>query len=255
MRAIIIEDEKLPAEALEKLLSRIAPDIRVEAVLQTIEESVEWFAGHSMPDLAFMDIHLADGSSFAIFEQTEVVCPIIFITAYDKYALKAFEVNSVDYLLKPVTQESLERAISKFRKALPAHNAIDQKEVIKQLTHALAEKNRSYKSSILIPHRDRLIPISAEDIAYIFIDSKQVKLITLDEKSYVVENSLDELSSQLNPQDFYRANRQYIIARKAVKNLSIWFGNRLAVNLITPTPERILISRTHVREFKDWITA
>lgn len=254
MKAIIIEDEKMSAQALEKLINKIAPEIRIDTVLQTIEESVEWFESHPMPDVAFMDIHLADGSSFSIFEKTEVSCPIIFTTAYDEYALKAFKVNSVDYLLKPISQPDIERAIQKLRNRSDVHfDSDEQNQLISKLASSLFHQKPVYKSSFLIAFKDMLIPLPVNDIAYIYIENKIIKAVRFNEKSCVLDLSMEELSAQLDPNDFFRANRQYIVSRKAVKNISLWFGNRMAINLILPS-ERILVSRTHVKELKEWIT-
>lgn len=255
MKAIIVEDEYLAAQALETLAREIEPQMEILTVLQSIDESVEWFHSHSMPDLIFMDIHLADGSSFAIFDEVNITCPIIFTTAYDEYALKAFEVNSVDYLLKPIGKPDMERAIGKFKRmAMANHSATDQTQLINKLMTAIGRKPVPYKTSLLIAVKDKLIPLLVKDIAYIFIDTKVVKAVSFNNKSYVLDMTMEELTNQLDPICFYRANRQYIIARAAVKDISLWFGNKLAVNLSVNTPERIYISRTNVKDFKAWVT-
>lgn len=255
MNTLIIEDEHLPAQALQKLIKEIAPEFKILATLQSIEESIEWLHANPMPQLIFADIHLADGSSFSIFERIPITCPLIFTTAYDEYALKAFQVNSIDYLLKPITKESLQRAINKFNKLTtsPA-NYHQQTQIINQLAEKLAQANRSYKTSLLIARKDTLIPLPVTDIAYIYIEKKTVKAVDFNNKSHTLDYTLDELSTQLNPKHFYRANRQYIIARTAIKNIAIWFGNRIAINLSIHVAERILVSRTHVKDFKNWLT-
>lgn len=248
MKALIIEDENIAAQALESLVKETNPDIEIIAVLQTIEESVEWFEEHPMPDLVFMDIHLADGSSFAIFDKVEITCPIIFTTAYDEYALKAFEVNSIDYLLKPINKVDLERALNKYKNfTFNVDNAS-----LEGLLAQMGGLKKKYKSCFLIPERDKLIPLATSNIAYIFIDTKTVKAIALDGHTYYLNQTLDEIMAQLDPQQFFRANRQFIISRNAVKDLSVWFGNKLAVNLIVPVPEKIIVSKARVGEFKTW---
>jgi two-component system LytT family response regulator len=251
MKAVIVEDEIFAAKALQDLIHEVDTSIEILSILQSIDESVEWFSSNPVPDLVFMDIHLADGSSFAIFEKVDITCPIIFTTAYDEYALKAFEVNSIDYLLKPINLKDLERAISKYKNriAVPDHNT----ELINKLIESMKKGERSYKSCFLVPEKDKLIPLSVADIAYIYIDVKMVKAITFANKTYYLDQSLDELGLQLNPIDFFRANRQYIISRKAVKDLSIWFAGKMAVNLSAPTPERILMSKSKVSEIKRWM--
>ena len=248
MKALIIEDESIAAQALESLIKETAPEVDIIAVLQTIEESVEWFEENQMPDLVFMDIHLADGSSFAIFEKVDISCPIIFTTAYDEYALKAFEVNSIDYLLKPINKGDLERALNKYK----SFTASASKSSLEGLLEQMGGLKKKYKNCFLIPERDKLIPLATSNIAYIFIDTKTVKAIALDGHNYYLNQTLDEIMAQLDPEVFFRANRQFIISRHAVKDLSVWFGNKLAINLIVPVPEKIIVSKARVGEFKAW---
>lgn len=248
MKALIIEDESIAAQALETLIKETSPETEIIAVLQTIEESVEWFEENPMPDLVFMDIHLADGSSFAIFEKTEITCPIIFTTAYDEYALKAFEVNSIDYLLKPINKVDLERALNKYKN----FTAPSGQSSLEGLLAQMGGLRRKYKTCFLIPERDKLIPLATSNIAYIYIDTKTVKAIANDGHTYFLNQTLDDIMAQLDPEAFFRANRQFIIARSAVKDMSIWFGNKLAINLIVPTPEKIIVSKARVSEFKTW---
>ena len=251
MKILIIEDERLAATALQKLIEDIHPDVEVLGTLETIEESVEWFNTHSMPELLFLDIHLADGSSFAIFDRIDVTCPIIFTTAYDEYALKAFEVNSIDYLLKPINRTELERALNKYERL--AGNRQDG-DAISQMIQTLKTERKKYKSLFLIPERDKYIPLKTGDIAFIFIDTKNVKAITFDHHSYPMSQTLDELMEQLDPSDFFRANRQYIVSRQAIKDITVWFGNKLSLNLTVETPEKILVSKARVAEFKEWFS-
>ncbi|MDR2038822.1 MAG: LytTR family DNA-binding domain-containing protein [Bacteroidales bacterium] len=251
MKAVIVEDEVIAAQALQELIREIVPEAEILAVLQSIDESTEWFQVHSMPDLVFMDIHLADGSSFAIFDGVKITCPIIFTTAYDEYALKAFEVNSIDYLLKPISKKDLERAINKYRHIRV--NPTDNTELMDKLLASMKKSEAVYKSYLLVPEKDKLIPLPVSDIAYIFIDTKLVKAVTYTNRNYYLDQTLDELMDVLNPADFFRANRQYIIARKAIKDLSMWFGSKISVNLLLPTPEKIIVSKARVREVKDWI--
>ena len=251
MKAVIVEDEIFAAKALQNLIHEVDDTIRILSVLPSIDESVEWFRSHPVPDLVFMDIHLADGSSFAVFDEVNISCPIIFTTAYDEYALKAFEVNSIDYLLKPIIQKDLERAIGKYKNLKAGSN--DHTEMINNLIATLKKTERIYKSYFLVPEKDKLVPLATADIAYICIDVKMVKAVTFSNTTHYLDQSLDELGEQLNPADFFRANRQYIISRKAVKDLSFWFGSKMAVNLTVATPERIIISKAKVGEMKRWI--
>lgn len=251
MKALIIEDEVMAAKALKKLLGDVSPDTDVVAVLESIEDSVEWISKHPMPDLMFMDIHLADGSSFAIFDRVTITCPVIFTTAYDEYALKAFEVNSIDYLLKPISREALDRALRKFHEL--AETRFDQTKI--NLILSQLGDRKKYKSCFLLPERDKYIPVSVEDIAYIYIDAKSVKLVTLDQKAFYLSHTLDDLMAEIDPHLFFRANRQFIVSRKTIKDVSVWFGNKLAINLSVETPEKIIVSKARVGEFKSWFTS
>lgn len=250
MKALIIEDEIMAAQTLQKLLEEVSPDVEIADVLESIEESVEWLQQNTMPDLIFMDIHLADGSAFAIFEQVNVTCPVIFTTAYDEYALKAFEVNSIDYLLKPVSKDALEHALNKY------HNLAEKRvnaEQIEKLLTQLGEK-KNYRKFYLMPERDKLIPLAVQNIAYVYIDAKTVKIISKEGKTYYVSSTLDDLMDDLDPYLFFRANRQFIVARDMIKDVSVWFGNKLAINLTVDVPERIIVSKARVAEFKIWFT-
>ena len=241
MKALIIEDEMMAAQSLQKLLAKVSPDTEVLCVLETVEESVEWLTSHPMPDLLFMDIHLADGSSFAIFDKVDVTAPVIFTTAYDEYALKAFEVNSIDYLLKPIHENlTVPRTTS----------GVDVKSLYAQI-EAMRPK---YKSYFLLPERDKLIPLQVSSIAFICIDEKMIKIVTLDHKVFYTNQTLDDLLEQLDPTQFFRANRQYIVSRGAIKDVSIWFGNKLAINLIVETPDKVIVSKARVSEFKTWFS-
>jgi two-component system LytT family response regulator len=250
MRAIIIEDEIIAAEALQSLINETGEDVEILATLQSIEESVEWIETHPAPDLVFMDIHLADGSAFMIFDSVEIKCPIVFTTAYDEYALKAFEVNSIDYILKPISKTALEKSISKYKQL--GWNPSQNQTLIGNLMESLRRYNKSYKSYFLVPEKDKLIPLSLDDVYYIFIDTKIVKIVTSENKGHYIDKTLDEIMNNLDPDKFFRANRQYIISRSSIKDISIWFGNKLSVNLKIPVNGKIIISKARVKEFKQW---
>ena len=251
MTALIIDDEMMAAQALQKLIGEVSPDTEIVGVIESIEESVEWLESNTMPDLMFMDIHLADGSSFAIFERVNVTCPVIFTTAYDEFALKAFEVNSLDYLLKPISKEALERAMNKYHNLAGIRFNADK---IERLLEQLGEKKR-HRSYFLLPERDKLVPLSTKDIAYAYIDAKSVKIVTHEHKNYYLTHTLDDLMAQLDPNMFFRANRQFIVSREAIKDVSIWFGNKLAINLNVEVPEKIIVSKAKVAEFKCWFSS
>lgn len=251
MKAVIIEDEKIAADLLKNLICQLDEDIEVVTILQTVEDSVEWLSINQHPDILFVDIHLADGSSFSIFEKTEVKCPIVFTTAYDEYALKAFEVNSIDYLLKPINKDDLQRALNKYKNLKGERQEVDYKTLISRFLTETGNVN-NYKEHFLVPERDKLVPLAAKDIAYIYIDLKLIKAVTFSGKVYYLNQNLDEMMNQLNPKMFFRANRQYIVSHEAIKDISIWFGNKISLNLTIPTEEKIIVSKARVAEFKNW---
>jgi two-component system LytT family response regulator len=204
-----------------------------------------------MPDVVFLDIHLADGSSFEIFKEINIESPIIFTTAYDEYALKAFGVNSIDYLLKPINKDDLNRALAKIKKL--SHNKdSDNSKLLKKLLETLSQES-NYKKALLVAYKDKLIPLATKEIAYFYTEFKLVKAVTYGGAKYVIDDTLEKVFQQLAPTDFFRINRQYIISRQAVKDVSIWFASRLALNLIIPTKERLFVSRSNINEFKRWL--
>ena len=244
MNVLIVEDETAAATNLKALLLQIDPSIRIEAVIETVVETVRWVKDNPLPDLIFMDIHLADGQAFKIFEQVDIPCPIVFTTAYDRYALDAFKVNSIDYILKPIKKQELERAFEKFKRLSGREKA----EYVEQTQRYLSARAQSF----LIPFRDKLVPLTPDEIAYFHTSDERVSVATLDGRTLPVDRSLDTLMGQLPAADFYRANRQFIVSRRAIADLSVWFGSRLTLNLCVKTPERIVISKARVPEFKRW---
>lgn len=252
MNALIIEDESAAARGLKLILSEVAPEITVKAVLETITETIEWFSANPKPDVVFMDIHLADGSAFEIFNRISITSPIIFTTAYDEYALKAFKVNSIDYLVKPIDTAGVKNALDKL-KSLSAPRDLNM--AIQKMLEEMGGKKKAYQKNFLIPvSGDKLFPLSVDDIAYININNGVVRSTLLNRKSCTMGNTLDELAEMLDPADFFRANRQYIVARKAIVDIDLWFGGKLSVNLVIPAAEKIIISKTRVPEFKKWFS-
>jgi DNA-binding LytR/AlgR family response regulator len=248
MKALVIEDESLAARHLLRLLHDFG-NIQVLAVLDSIVAVEEWFKENEQPEIIFMDIHLADGSAFVIFENVTISCPVIFTTAYDEYAIKAFKVNSIDYLLKPITREAVEKALVKLKNLTGMNLA--QTELLQFLS--LHRKEKLYKTHFLVPVRgSKLIPLLTKDIACICIEDGMVKAKTYDGKGFILENTLDELGTMLNPTDFFRANRQYIISKNALREISFWFNSRLSVDLKIPVSEKILISKLRAAEFREW---
>lgn len=251
MKALIVEDEKAAVRNLTAVLEEVAPDMEVIDTLDSVADAIDWFTTHTMPELVFMDIHLADGSAFEIFEHTDITCPVIFTTAYDEYALRAFKVNSIDYLLKPIGEEDVRAALAKLKSL---HGARTDEPDFLKLIHAL-KREESYKTHFLVPAKgDKLLPLSVDMISYFYIADGIVKAMTKTGKDYVLTQTLDELTDCLNPALFFRANRQYLISRESVKDVDLWFNNRLAINLHIAAPEKIVVSKARVGEFKAWFS-
>ena len=248
-RIVIVEDETAAAVNLRSMLATILPDAEVVEVLESVEEAVTFFGASVDADIVFMDIHLADGDSFRIFQSVDIDIPIIFTTAYDQYALEAFKVNSIDYLLKPFKEEELQRAIDKLQRLTATERISDKERVTKMVVEASADT----LNTILVRYKDKIVPVSIDDIAFFYTFSERVTLTTLDGTTYPVDKTLETLTQQLDTTKFFRANRQFIVSRKAVKDIAVWFGSRLALNLHVETPERIIISKARVPEFKRWL--
>ncbi len=252
MKVVIIEDEKAAVRNLQALLSEQEQRMEIVAELDSVTESIEWFHSHPMPELLFMDIHLADGSAFEIFEFVAITCPVIFTTAYNEYALKAFKVNSIDYLLKPIGNEDIRKALQKLEQ-LTGHPEGQQPDY-QNLLRILRQKE-SYKTHFLVPVKgDKLLPLPVESVFYFHIEEGLVKAVTQENQSFILSHNLDELTGSLDPNTFFRVNRQYLVARKAVLDIDLWFNSRLSVNLKVPVKEKIVVSKARVTEFKDWFT-
>ena len=210
MKSLIIEDEKAAVRNLTAILTDVAPEIEIIGAPDSVADAIEWFASNPMPELVFMDIHLADGSAFEIFEHIQIKCPVIFTTAYDEYALRAFKVNSIDYLLKPINEQDVRAALTKLKNlyAVPS-STLDLQQLLYQLKH-----EESYKTYFLVPTKgDKLIPLSIKEIAYFYITEGSVKVVTNESREYILPRTLDELTDSLNPTIFFRANRQFLISR------------------------------------------
>lgn len=247
MRVVIIEDETAAAQNLSAILHKVCPDIEIVDTIDTVVDSVEFFRSAPQLDLVFMDIHLADGASFRIFDSIEVATPIIFTTAYDQYAIEAFKVNSIDYLLKPINEEGVQRAIEKWQRLASTERKEYSERVIE------VAQNRQTEQRFLVHFRDKIIPLKSEDIAFIHTFEERVTAYCHNGEKYQMDLTLETLQSKLSSEDFFRANRQFIISRKAIKDLSVWFGSRLSANLTLETPERIVIPKAKVHDFKEWL--
>ena len=248
MKILIIEDETAAAQNLSAILKEIAPDVEILDIIDTVVDSVEWFRSNPMPDLVFMDIHLSDGKSFRIFDSVKVDVPIIFTTAYDQYALEAFKVNGIDYILKPINEPDVSRAIDKWKMLTNA----DRSAYVERVD-TMAQTERVEQQTFLVRFRDKIIPLSCDDIAFFYTSDERVSAYNFKGERYPIERTLEALQGILPQNVFFRANRQFIVSREAVKDISVWFGSRLLLNLTLETPEKIIISKARVPEFKAWL--
>lgn len=248
MKILIIEDETAAAQNLSAILKEIAPDVEILDIIDTVVDSVEWFRSNPMPDLVFMDIHLSDGKSFRIFDSVKVDVPIIFTTAYDQYALEAFKVNGIDYILKPINEQDVSRAIDKWKMLTNA----DRSAYVERVD-TMAQTERVEQQTFLVRFRDKIIPLSCDDIAFFYTSDERVSAYNFKGERYPIERTLEALQGILPQNVFFRANRQFIVSREAVKDISVWFGSRLLLNLTLETPEKIIISKARVPEFKAWL--
>lgn len=255
MKIFIVEDEKAALNNLKALISDINPQAEIIGESDTVCNTIEWFKNNAMPDLVIMDIHLADGSAFEIFDYTEITCPIIFTTAYDEYALQAFKVNSIDYLLKPINKDELRNAFAKYKLLFNGNKAKDEDEsLIRKIIREIKKEN-NYKTHFLIPVKsDKFIPLEVDSIMLIYISEGVVKAIDNENNQYVFSQTLDELTEMLNPRLFFRVNRQFLVSKKAIRDVSIWFNGRLVLNLKNKNliDEKIIVSKARASDFKEW---
>jgi DNA-binding LytR/AlgR family response regulator len=252
MKTIIIEDEYPAAERLEKLLLKLDAPVQVLAVIQSVSEARQWLAQNPAPDLIFSDIQLSDGLSFQIFEELPVKSPIIFTTSYDEYAIKAFKVKSIDYLLKPIKFQELQVAVNKYRE-MQTLVGNDYTLKIDSLIDTLQTTGKRYKSRFLVKHHDQLVPIQKEEIAYFFTTNGMVCLVRRDAKHFIIDYKLEELEKLLEPSYFFRINRQVIATLASIQQIHTYFNGKLKLDLNPRLAQEVLVSRDKVQAFKEWI--
>ena len=250
MHYIIVEDEKLSAERLKAMTGRLMPDANCAVILDSVRSAVKWLSSMPSPDLAFFDIQLADGLSFEIFEQVRAEFPVIFTTAFNEYALKAFKVNSIDYLLKPIDEEELGAAIERFNGGYYQRSATLERDSFSRVLNML---DNSYKRRFLVKAGEHIRMIPVEEISLFFSSEKSTFIRTLNGRDYGIDFSLDQLTSLLNPASFCRVNRKYIVALSAITDIITYSGSRLKLKLSVPADEDILVSRERVQGFKAWL--
>lgn len=249
MNVVIIEDEKPAARRLSRMLNEFG--IEPLTMLHSVEEAVNWFSTHEHPDLLFLDIQLSDGLSFEIFDEVEIKSAIIFTTAYDEYALKAFKLNSVDYLLKPIDSDELENAIDQFKKLQAS--ATNTNFDLEQLKLLISPLQKSYKKRFTVKIGQHLKMIGVETIECFYSENKATQIHTIDNRNYLIEDTLDTLENNLNPELFFRVSRKYFVNINAIKDIISYSNNRLKIILNTFTESEIIVSRERVKDFKNWI--
>jgi len=250
MKAIIIEDEQLAAQRLETMIKSYDPTIEIIARLESVSESIVWFKQNQKPDLVFLDIHLEDGISFTIFDVVQVNVPIIFTTAFDEYAIKAFKLKSIDYLLKPIVQEDLNKALDKYKEWGDGQKTLVD---IKELFALMKPESKTYRDRFSVISGTKLKTIDVKDIAYFFSTSGITFVVMNDKHQYSLDQSLDSLINQLDSGRFYRINRQYLISLKSIANVHIFPKSRLKLDLNPPQQDEIFVSIDKVPEFKKWL--
>lgn len=252
MKVVIIEDEAPAFRRLQKILEELQPGIEILEVIDSVEESIKWLKNHSSPDLIFMDIQLSDGLSFEIFDQVKITSPVVFTTAFDEYMLRAFKVNSIDYLLKPIKIEDLSQSLKKYsdlKEAFSPKSNPDINELIRQIKL----EDKKYKTRFLAKFGDKLVSIETLNIAYFQSRNSLVYLVTNDDKKYLLDHTLDELSQQLDPDGFFRANRQFLVHFPAIKAVHKYYKGKLLLELYIPTNEPLTVSSEKAALCKRWL--
>jgi len=250
MITIIIEDEKPAARLLQRKLEKIG--IAADTMLHSVEESIDWFSQNSHPDLIFLDIQLSDGLSFEIFEKIHVKSAIIFTTAYDEYALKAFKLNSIDYLLKPIDEDDLEIAVRKYKDRIPSKQPmqIDFDQIKSMLVNPF---EKSHKKRFTVKIGQQLKVVQTDDVECFYSENKGTYMHTYDNRDYLIDSTLEVLEQELDPNEFFRVSRKFIIPMKAIKEISMYSNSRLKVILPTYKADEVIVSREKVLDFKNWI--
>lgn len=249
LNVLIIEDEAKAARELANMLKLIDNEINVSAILDSVEQSLQWFAANKQPGLILSDIQLADGLCFEIYNQVSIKSPIIFCTAFDEYLMNAFDTNAVSYLLKPVTREKLEKALDKFQTMKQAFEKAENNNI----TGLLQQLKYQYKTALLVHHKEKIIPVPVKNIAYFYLDKAYISIITISNQKYHLSSTLDDIEKSLDPGLFYRANRQFLINKAAIVNAERFFARKLVAKLIVDTPEIIIVSKAKASEFLQWM--
>lgn len=250
MTVLIIEDEEAASQRLQKLVTEALPGANVLPPVPSIRSAIDWFSGHAAPDLVFLDVHLADGQSFEIFKRVKVTSPVIFTTAYDQYALEAFKVNSIDYLLKPIKKDELKRAVDKFLNLnLPGHSDAN----FQRLLSALQLQTSGYKQRFVVKYGEHIKTIETSDTAYFYTENKANFLVTKDNRRFAIDHNLDQLEELLDPKKFFRINRQFIIGFHAIADMFTYSKSRVLIKLSPASKFETVVSSERSASFKSWL--
>jgi len=250
MNVIIIEDEKPSARRLQRMLNKL--DIEAEVMLHSVEESLDWFQSNEHPDVIFLDIQLSDGLSFEIFEHVEVKSAIIFTTAYDEYALQAFKLNSIDYLLKPIDEDELAKAVSKYQERLPKEQSVtlDFNDIKKLLVNPI---DREYKKRFSVKVGQHIKLVNIDDIECFYSENKGTYLHNKEGRNYLIDTTLESLEVELDPEVFFRINRKFYISIDAIKDIISYTNSRLQIKLKSYDEQEVIVARERVKDFKAWL--
>lgn len=258
MTILLVEDEPRTARTIQRLLQELRPEAQVVGQPNSVARTVAWLRENPSPSLLLMDIHLSDGSSFEVFRQVQVCCPVIFITAYDQHALEAFQANGIDYLLKPLSRESLQQGLQKFDNLQRHYTSVAPAEAVPNLTELLRTMQQlnappAYRTSWLVSYKTKLLPVVAADIAHFVIQHGIVGLTTLAGQHYSLDSTLDELETQVDPHQFFRANRQVLFARASLTALEPYYNSRMLVHLHPAPAEDVIVPKLRVTELRRWV--
>lgn len=254
LKVLIVEDEPFAQQELKRLLKAVRSETVVLDCIDSVEDTLQWLNTHPLPDLIFLDIQLSDGLSFDIFRQKKILCPVIFTTAFDEYAIQAFKVNSIDYLLKPVKQADLEAALSKFDQVREMYSSGKQPPFdLSMLEQLLSPARKEFKSRFVARIGDQFRHIPVEEIAWFYAEDNVVFLVTKANNRFIIEYTLDQVSSQLDPAKYFRLNRSYIAAAHCIGKVNRYFNGRLLTELIPAAPEQVFVSRAKAQEFLNWL--
>jgi DNA-binding LytR/AlgR family response regulator len=251
MNVLIIEDEPLAAQRLEKIAKELKPGIKVVDKIDSVKRSIEWLRKNDPPDLILMDIQLADGISFRIFEQCEVKSPVIFTTAFDEYALKAFKVNSIDYILKPVDKEELSNAFKKHE--VLTQSANQNEKVMESIGYAMQMLTKKYKERFVVKVGEHLKSVEVAEVLFFFSLEKTTFAQTRDGRKHILDFTMDQVEGLINPERFFRINRKYFVAVDSIQDMISYTNSRLKLVLKTSDDPEIIVARERVQEFKDWL--